>query len=70
MEYNEEAGYRCNGAEIKDNLAVTFKTKYGGIKYEEKITQIQTGGDQDLTLPIEQRERGRRYNSFSGSGKI
>lgn len=53
----------------KITLAVTFKTEYGRIKYEEKITEIQTGGDQDLTLPIEQRERGQ-YNSFSGSGKI
>lgn len=53
----------------KITLAVTFKTEYGRIKYEEKITEIQTGGDQDLTLPIEQRERWQ-YNSFSGSGKI
>lgn len=32
--------------ESKITLAVTFKTEFGGIKYEEKITQIQTGGDQ------------------------
>ena len=54
---------------LKITLAVTFRTEFGGIKYEENITQIQIEDDQDLTLAIEQRKRGR-YNSFSGSGKI
>lgn len=37
----------ANEQKQKITLPMTFKTEFGGIKYEQKITQIQTGGDQD-----------------------
>lgn len=56
---SEEEVTDSRAQESKMMLAMTFKTELRGIKYEEKITQIQTGGNQDLILAKEQRERGR-----------